>query len=171
MQTIEERLTHLSTVAVAELVAKDSEYGGSWKKRGGVGAYMMLARKWDRLENHVQKHGWNIFAAYDADDRPEGILDDIRDLKAYLMLVEDHLLLQKTQQYNAYRQADIDLQCLTDPDWSHTPEKGTFQPPVEVNGLPIDTKKLTPTQRTQLLNELMSQPEDNTPSADILNPQ
>ena len=26
----------------------EQSYGDSWKKRGGVGAFMMLARKWDR---------------------------------------------------------------------------------------------------------------------------
>ena len=27
----------------------EQDYGDSWRKRGGVGAYMMLARKWDRI--------------------------------------------------------------------------------------------------------------------------
>ena len=33
-------------------VAEES-YGDSWKRRGGVGAFMMLARKWDRIEKQV----------------------------------------------------------------------------------------------------------------------
>jgi hypothetical protein len=37
------------------LAAKDRSYDGSWRKRGGMGAFMMLARKWDRLESIAQK--------------------------------------------------------------------------------------------------------------------
>lgn len=77
-------------------------YGDSWKKRGGVGAFMMLARKWDRIELRVGKVGveqppgaiakiasaWDIFAHIEADDRSEGLIDDVRDLRRYLLLVE-----------------------------------------------------------------------------------
>jgi len=63
-------------------------YGNSWKRRGGVGAFMMLARKWDRLENQAQRFSYDIFAAIATDQRPEGIIDDIRDLRRYLVLVE-----------------------------------------------------------------------------------
>ena len=73
---------------VITLQRKDREYGGSWCKRGGIGAAMMLLRKVDRIENQIQKFGWDIFAAAAADKRPEGIVDDIRDLRAYLLLVE-----------------------------------------------------------------------------------
>ena len=73
---------------------KDKEYGSSWKKRGGIGAFHMLARKWDRLEVAVTKqYGDDIFLAIREDERPEGILDDIRDLRRYLMLVESEIIL------------------------------------------------------------------------------
>lgn len=72
----------------AGLVNAHSHYGNSWKKRGGIGAFMMLARKWDRLEKFLSEHGWDIFAALDADSRGEGLIDDIRDLRRYLLLVE-----------------------------------------------------------------------------------
>ena len=52
---------------------------------------MMLARKWDRIENQVKNHGWDIFATVKKDTRPEGILDDIRDLRRYLLLVDDFI--------------------------------------------------------------------------------
>lgn len=67
-------------------------YGESWCKRGGVGAYMMLARKWDRLEQRVQAHGYDIFEAVVKDTRREGVIDDIRDLRRYLALVEAKLI-------------------------------------------------------------------------------
>ena len=66
----------------------EQSYGDSWKKRGGVGAFMMLARKWDRLEKQVNEHNFNIFKASAKDKRDEGIIDDIRDLRRYLLLVE-----------------------------------------------------------------------------------
>ena len=73
------------------LVKAERSYGDSWKKRGGVGAFMMLARKWDRLEKQVWNYGWDIFEAIQDDDRPEGVLDDIRDLRRYLLLVEEEM--------------------------------------------------------------------------------
>ncbi len=73
---------------VGGLKKAHASYGNSWKKRGGVGAFMMLARKWDRLENAVTAKGYDIFKAIEDDQRPEGILDDIRDLRRYLILVE-----------------------------------------------------------------------------------
>lgn len=73
----------------ARVEEKDKQYGSSWKKRGGVGAFMMLARKWDRIEELVEKHfNWDLFAAIESDHRPEAVIDDIRDLRRYLLLVE-----------------------------------------------------------------------------------
>lgn len=82
--------------------AGEEQYQGSWKRRGGVGAFMMLARKWDRLEGRVGcapklpdgglGDRYDIFAHALADTRPEGILDDIRDLRRYLLLVEAEIV-------------------------------------------------------------------------------
>lgn len=90
---------------VAQLEEKDREYGGSWLKRGGVGAFMMLARKWDRLEQAMTKEvvlqgnsvppppamvvdRYDVLTRAVCDGREEGILDDIGDLRRYLLLVE-----------------------------------------------------------------------------------
>jgi hypothetical protein len=78
---------------VAGLRKAQESYGNSWKSRGGVGAFMMLARKWDRMVNRIDNatHGcerWDIFAHIAADPRAEGIIDDVRDLRRYLLLVE-----------------------------------------------------------------------------------
>lgn len=87
---------------------KQEEYGNSWMKRGGIGAFMMLARKWDRIEKQVERNlpeefpkvgptrpivnsfvpAYDIFAHLEADERPEGLADDIKDLRRYLLLVE-----------------------------------------------------------------------------------
>lgn len=78
-------------VPILFLVArKNHEYGASWRKRGGVDSFMMLARKWDRIENQVQAHGWNILKLCE-DDRADGPRDDLRDLIGYLMLVLEHV--------------------------------------------------------------------------------
>jgi hypothetical protein len=93
--TAEERALYqrLASIALNDaetLVIKGRSYGDSWKRRGGVGAFMMLARKWDRIENLVKTDGYDVFTTADA-NRGD-ILDDIRDLRRYLMLVEDHVL-------------------------------------------------------------------------------
>lgn len=85
-------LQDVADADVRGLLKARESYGDSWKQRGGVGAYMMLARKMDRLENQVKKHGYDVFEAFLADQRSEGIIDDIRDLRRYLMLVEAELV-------------------------------------------------------------------------------
>jgi hypothetical protein len=85
------RLDSLTDWDVHTLLAKNAEYGESWKKRGGVGAFMMLARKWDRLETQCKLHGWDIFETLSGNDGlMEDTLDTIADLRRYLLLVEDH---------------------------------------------------------------------------------
>ena len=78
-----------------ELHEAEKSYGDSWKQRGGVGAFMMLARKWDRLEKQVTEQGYDIFQAIAYDGREEGILDDIQDLRRYLFLVEAEVCMVK----------------------------------------------------------------------------
>lgn len=75
------------------IIKKDQEYNASWLTRGGVGAFMMLARKWDRLEPMVAKHGYDIFTMLD--EHPDRI-DDVEDLCRYLVLVRcEHLRRQQ----------------------------------------------------------------------------
>ena len=56
---------------------------------------MMLARKFDRIENQTSQHNWDIFEAGDVYAGEEGLLDDIRDLRSYLILVENELVYGK----------------------------------------------------------------------------
>lgn len=84
---------------IAVLKVKDREYGASWKADGGVSTFHMLKRKWDRLMvalKETSPEGWvnykNLFQAIMEDARSEGIIDDIRDLRRYLTLVEAELL-------------------------------------------------------------------------------
>ena len=91
----------ISTEDCNALYKSEQSYGDSWKKRGGVGAFMMLARKWDRIEKQVSdSHLYDIFSAYTYDAREEGIIDDIKDLRRYLLLVEAEMIIRKEQKEN-----------------------------------------------------------------------
>lgn len=81
------------------LIAKNAEYGESWKKRGGIGAFMMLARKWDRLETQCERHGYDIFKACEDRSTVEDLLDTIGDLRRYLLLVEEHVTAPIPREY------------------------------------------------------------------------
>jgi len=86
-----ERMLRIARNDVQELKAAEKSYGVSWRKRGGMGAFMKLARKWDRIENQVKPENYDIFSSYEKDKRQEGLLDDIQDLRRYLLLVEEHI--------------------------------------------------------------------------------
>lgn len=92
----------LRTIAdkdVTILEHKGKTYGSSWRKRGGVGAFMMLARKWDRIENQMEAAGYDIFEPVRKEmvaGAVDGLLDDIRDLRRYLLLVEGHVMNSMT---------------------------------------------------------------------------
>jgi hypothetical protein len=87
-QELAARLDLLFHRAKDTLVEKEEIYGGSWKQRGGIGAFMMLARKFDRIEVAARRCSFDIFKA--VKDEP-GLLDDIQDLRNYLTLVEDEV--------------------------------------------------------------------------------
>lgn len=74
-----------------ELREKNAAYGESWKRRGGAGAFMMLARKWDRLDNILAPTNGGSHMSL-LKKNPGDVLDDIGDLRRYLLLVEDEVL-------------------------------------------------------------------------------
>lgn len=87
-------LRNIAVTDVKILEQKGKTYGSSWRKRGGVGAFMMLARKWDRIENQMEAAGYDIFEPLQKEmsaATTDGLLDDIRDLRRYLLLVEGHI--------------------------------------------------------------------------------
>lgn len=79
------------------LVAAHRKYGDSWRKRGGGEAYHNLTRKWDRIERAVEALvSQDVFKAIRGNPASDGaiggkdgLLDDIRDLRRYLFLVEE----------------------------------------------------------------------------------
>lgn len=83
---------------VSVLETKDKDYGSSWKNRGGIGAFFSFVRKWDRIEKACREKWYDVFDAIRSDPRPEGILDDIADLRRYLILVETEMKIQMQRQ-------------------------------------------------------------------------
>lgn len=95
-----DRLLEVAESDIRVLRRKEQSYQGSWMRRGGVGAFMMLARKWDRIEAQVRvalgsAPPWDIFAHIEERSQSDGLLDDVRDLRRYLLLVEAHLLTER----------------------------------------------------------------------------
>lgn len=81
----------------ATIREKEATYQGSWKRRGGVGAFMMLARKWDRIENMMTTQSERQFDVFhgieqDTSGRDGSPLAEIRDLRCYLILIEAEML-------------------------------------------------------------------------------
>lgn len=75
------------------LIEAAKHYGESWYQREGAGAFFMLARKWDRIEKRMKDEGYkSMIEVLKADRRAEGMIDDLRDLRRYLVLVEAKLI-------------------------------------------------------------------------------
>jgi len=74
----------------ATLTAKRAQYGDSWQRRGGTGAYHVGIRHMDRIENIASRHGYDLWAALEAtaDAGDESLLNAIGDLRRYLLLWE-----------------------------------------------------------------------------------
>lgn len=79
---------------IRHLEMKEKTYGGSWKKRGGGGAFMMAARKWDRLENILPADNYDVFTAIQRQPGGEdgSVLAEVRDLRRYLLLIEAEMV-------------------------------------------------------------------------------
>jgi hypothetical protein len=93
-----QHMKYLKQVAlhdVAELERKEKTYQGSWKRRGGVGASMMMLRKADRLEQMLHDYKYDIFEriASEGLDSVDGTaIAEVRDLRRYLLLIEAEMV-------------------------------------------------------------------------------
>ena len=84
---LRDNLTRIA-IDIANYVAdQDAAYGSSWKRRGGTGAFMVKARKFDRIENQIKDKAYDIFSK----KKDEGFLDDVNDLIGYLLLISNEL--------------------------------------------------------------------------------
>jgi hypothetical protein len=104
------KLRDILEAQIKLIVEKDNQYRGSWKKRGGRGAWYTMARPIDRLENLVElKYGGDIFAGLIAENgsKADGtILACLHDIRSYALLVEAWFLLQKNP-YTANLQSGL----------------------------------------------------------------
>lgn len=82
------KMQAIASSIVAKVKEKGEAYGDSWRARGGAGAFMVMARKWDRIENICRAEGWDIFDALD--DNKGDVRDDVQDLVGYLLLILEH---------------------------------------------------------------------------------
>ena len=105
MATDWENMKGIAQKDLEALSRAETSYGDSWRRRGGVGAFMMLARKFDRIEHRSEKHGWDVFKAGEVYVGEAGLLDDIRDLRRYLLLVEDYILAN-TNEFDVEYESD-----------------------------------------------------------------
>jgi hypothetical protein len=165
---------------VEGILVKDAAYGGSWKKRGGIGAYMMMCRKWDRLEKAVeQDYGYDIFAAIEKDPREESVLDDIRDLRCYLLLIEAEIQARRTVQDRA-RVVDrggpvsIEITGVGIPDpWGAVPTPNKYvsppgvTPPMIFNPPSTVSRTETLPQRPNTASRIESLPPQTTTIAEV----
>lgn len=94
-----QRLHELAREDAEGLIRSYAKYGDSWRRRGGWEAFANLSRKWDRIERSVLgRTDLDLFSAIRntlASDGTvggkDGLLDDIRDLRRYLLLVEEYI--------------------------------------------------------------------------------
>jgi len=100
MPHFEARLKALVASDVARLLAGKQKYGDSWRKRGGREAFFNVTRKIDRLERACEqaKVDCDLFLAIRANPASDGdlggkdgLLDDLRELRHYLLLTEEFI--------------------------------------------------------------------------------
>jgi len=118
-----EKMKEIAQNDLEALKRAETSYGDSWKRRGGVGAFMMLARKFDRIEHQAAKHGWDIFKAGEVYKGEAGLLDDIRDLRRYLILVENDILVNTVFVEAEELSVDYQKNKLTKAIWKDGKEK------------------------------------------------
>ena len=80
---------------------KEHTYQGSWKKRGGQGAFFTIARPIDRYDKIAEQGGYDLFAILqkEIDEGRSGddgsLMATIRDIRCYLLLLETEMHMRK----------------------------------------------------------------------------
>lgn len=83
------------------ILQKEHTYQGSWKKRGGPGAFFTFARPIDRYEQIARDGGYDLFAILQK-EHDDGVYSQdgtlsatIRDIRCYLLLLEAEATVRK----------------------------------------------------------------------------
>lgn len=101
------RFEDIVATYVDVLMEKQPKYGDSWRRRNHSPGDN-LSRKWDRIEQALEAHNWNIWDALRADPTDTGLIDDIRDLANYCILIHEHAIATSILGYPVERvNADI----------------------------------------------------------------
>lgn len=87
METAREDMKALLSSLVDLAESKDREYGASWCKRGGIGAWFTTVRKFDRLITQVRQKGNNIWNVSEPVNSTESLEETIKDGINYLLLI------------------------------------------------------------------------------------
>lgn len=66
---------------------KDAEYGASWCKRGGIGAWFTTVRKFDRMITQIAKKDGNVWDVSEPINSTESLEETIKDAINYLLLI------------------------------------------------------------------------------------
>ena len=101
-----EEMRFIAQKDLTQLMTAEKSYGNSWRRRGGTGAFMMLARKFDRIEQQAESCNFDVFKAGEKYDGDDGILDDIGDLRRYLYLVEHHIRFAIGEELSSYSEEE-----------------------------------------------------------------
>lgn len=103
-QTYYAHIERVSKMIAETLLRKDKEYGGSWLKRGGVGAYMMKVRKSDRLEEQTKARGYDIFIAIgQTKTSSEKLADTLLDDAGYAILILAEAIARGLVNYDDFK--------------------------------------------------------------------
>jgi len=89
-----DRLTQVFDQDVRTITRKNHEYGESWKGEF-YSAFENCRRKWDRYYNQAKKNKFDVLGTIKKEhdsNAKDGIIESIRDLRAYLFLIEAELI-------------------------------------------------------------------------------
>lgn len=84
---------------------KETFYGQSWRKRGDIGAFITIARKWDRIENIMEKamvEGTKTLFDGSSDLSTETVLDTIADLALYSLMWTSYIAKRYPELWNRF---------------------------------------------------------------------
>ncbi len=94
----EDMIREVQAEDITVLQQKEEAYGDSWIKRGLNGAYFVIVRKIDRIENQMKNCNYDLHTALKRYGGNDGILDDINDLSRYLLLLRAELAVVNEDQ-------------------------------------------------------------------------
>lgn len=91
---LKEKLETIYENDVKTILRKNKEYGESWKGEF-YSAFENCRRKWDRMYNQSKENNFDVINLIIKDEESlndDGVIESIRDLRAYLALIESEVL-------------------------------------------------------------------------------